>query len=187
MSYDALLEAIKKAQARAGAGSQSGTSPATPPATAKPKRKRAKRERKPAKPALDVDALRGVLKDIVREAVQEAYLRGLEEGIRRAREPTEENIIRTVWNSEPSGVKLSNLCLVFGRERSNEVQQKLLELEARSILVRDRNRWWHVNPRHAETILAHYGIEYSDEELRAIRRRLRNRITDWDSLLEPDL
>jgi len=177
MSFEELLKAIKRAQASASA-------PVTRPVAPSPKKPRAKKERK--KPALDLTAIKEALRDIIQEALQEVYRKGLEEGLRRAREVSEENIVRAVWNSEPSGVKLSNLTLVFGKNNANRIQQILLNLERRNILVRDRNRWWHVNPLYAEQILAHYGIQFTQEELEAVKRRLRNRVY-WGRLREPEL
>lgn len=177
-----MLKAIKQTQNKNTTTSyQSQTSPTIKleqkPITKQTKQRLKHEQRVRKRPVLDTNML-STLKDIVRDirdAVKEAYLSGIEEGFRRAREPNEENIIISIWNSEPSGVKLSNLVLIFGRENSNKIQRILLHLEQKGVLMRDRNRWWHINPRRIENILREYGIEFTFEEVMVIRQRLKNR------------
>jgi len=143
--------------------------PKTTKTKSRPKKVQVKRERiKSETIVITKDELRELLKEAVRE------------GIKIAREPNPRNVVEAIWNSEPSGVKLSNLVIVFGREKAKEIQNALDDLLRRNIIVKDRNGWHHINPLAIEAVLNHYGIPYNNDEPATVRTRIRHRFGSWN-------
>jgi len=143
----------------------------------KPKKKKKKKVRSGTR--VVPDGYLTISREELQRMLEEAVKKGLEEGFRRAREPNEKNVVLAIWNSEPSGVKLSNLAIVFGRENAAQVQRILETLRNKNVLVKDRNNWWHINPRFINVILAHYQIEFDMDDIQLIRTRLKKRFGRW--------